>query len=71
MTDDPIMTEQTDLMQYVPKVHFEQIPIKNKGTAQTFNTRLGLILNSVLGKNSPVTKIIRVEITVCTRTITK
>ena len=29
MTDDPIMTEQTDLMQYVPKVHFEQIPIKN------------------------------------------
>ena len=39
--------------------------------AQTFRARLGLILKSVLGRNSPVTKMISVEITVCTNTITK
>ena len=26
MTDDQAISEQADLMQYVPKVHFEQIP---------------------------------------------
>ena len=30
--------------------------------AKTFKTRLGLILKIVFGKNSPVTRIIRVEI---------
>ena len=39
--------------------------------AHTLSIRLGLILNKVFGKNSPVTKIIRVEIIVCTNTITK
>ena len=40
MTDDPIMTEQTDLMQYVPKVHFEQIPIKNLVSNQEYQRNL-------------------------------
>ena len=40
MTDDPIITEQTDLMQYVPKVHFEQIPIKNLVSNQEYQRNL-------------------------------
>ena len=41
------------------------------GMAKTFKTRLGLILKIVFGRNSPVTRIIRVEITVCANTIRK
>ena len=36
----------------------------NAGTANIFNVKLGLILNSVLGRNSPVTKMINVEMMV-------
>ena len=34
------------------------------GTAKIFRVKLGLILNKVLGRNSPVTKMINVEIIV-------
>ena len=40
MTDDQAISEQTDLMQYVPKVHFEQIPIRNLVSNQEYQRNL-------------------------------
>ena len=40
MTDEQQTAEQTDLMQYVPKVHFEQIPIKNLVSNQEYQRNL-------------------------------
>ena len=40
MTDDQAISEQTDLMQYVPKVHFEQISIRNLVSNQEYQRNL-------------------------------
>ena len=40
MTDGQAISEQTDLMQYVPKVHFEQIPIRNLVSNQEYQRNL-------------------------------
>lgn len=40
MTDDQAISEQADLMQYVPKVHFEQIPIRNLVSNQEYQRNL-------------------------------
>ena len=43
----------------------------NAGTANKFNVKFGLILNNVLGMNSPVTRMINVDMMVCINTIRK
>ena len=40
----------------------------NAGTANIFSMRFGFILNSVFGRNSPVTNTIKVEMMVCKAT---
>ena len=40
----------------------------NVGIANKLSVKLGLILNKVLGKNSPVTNIIKVDMMVCINT---
>ena len=65
MTDDPIITEQTDLMQYVPKVHFEQIPIKNLVSNQEYQRNLSQHHVQRAAANFDLYQINPVKVAVC------
>lgn len=50
------MTQDVDLMQFVPKVHFEQIPIRNLVSNQEYQRNLSQTMSSVLPLTSTYTR---------------